>query len=570
MTSGRSTLVRHAAVKRRFSVLIVGAGINGLAVFRELALQGVDCLIVDRGDFCGGTSAAPSRMIHGGLKYLENGEFRLVCEATLERNRLLRNAAHMVRPLETVVPLASRLGGIGTALRRFLGLPARGGERGQAVVGLGLALYDFLGRRERAMPRHRLLSGKGLRRLVPGIDRRFVAGALYYDAAIAYPERLGLELARDAMAADPGCIALNHVALEGKADATVVLRDRIRGRTFEVEPKIVVNAAGPWIDRANHALGHPSRHIGGTKGSHLVLDRPDLLERLRGRMVYFESRDGRICLVYPYLGRILLGSTDIPVEDPDGARCEDEEVAYMLAALGEVFPDVRVRPEEILSRYCGVRPLPRSDAADPGLVSRDHSVPLAEPEPGRPFPILSLVGGKWTTFRAFGEEVADDVLLRLGVERRRSTRELAIGGGAGFPADAEAWALDLSVRTGLSEERARTLLERYGTAAEAVAAYCRGGQDAPLTALPDYSHRELRCLAEREMVARLSDLVLGRTLFALTGRLSAEALEEVSRVAAEALGWDERRRGEEMALVRALLAERHGVEIPETAPGLAR
>lgn len=560
-TADRKALLARLRERKRFRVLIVGAGINGLGLFRELALQGVDCLIADRGDFCGGASAAPSRMIHGGLKYLENGEFRLVREATTERNRLLRNAPHLVHPLETVIPLPGYVGGIGATLARFLGRSAKPAARGLALTAIGLALYDFLGRHERQMPRHRLLGQSGLRQLVPGIDRRFVAGAVYYDAAITQAERLGVELALDGMAAEPTCIALNHAALGAMAGSRVVLRDTLSGERLEVEPDLVVNAAGPWIDSANQSLGAPSQYIGGTKGSHLILDKPQLHERLDGRMVYFESTDGRICLVYPYLGRVLVGSTDIPIEDPDRARCETDEIAYMLSALGEVFPDIEVDDADILYRYCGVRPLPRAAATDPGRISRDHSMPVLEAAGDRPFPIISLVGGKWTTFRAFGQEVADWVLGRLAVKRRCHTVDLPIGGGADYPADVGGFALDLARRHGVTTERAASLIDRYGAKAAAIATFCAARQDRPLAHLADFTQGEVRFLAERELVGRLGDLLYARTTLAITGRLTAGAVREVAEIVGASLGWTSTERDTQIDQFLTDLAERHGVDI---------
>ncbi|MCP4383293.1 MAG: glycerol-3-phosphate dehydrogenase/oxidase [Hyphomicrobiales bacterium] len=560
----RSDLIARIRGKRA-PVLIIGAGINGLGVFRDLSLQGVDCLIVDRGDFCAGTSAAPSRMIHGGLKYLETGDFRLVRESALERNRLLRNAPHLVHPLETVVPVPNVFGGLLGAVRRFLGCRARIRERGFAAIAAGLTLYDLLGRRERQMPRHRLLSGTKLRRLLPGIDRHFLGGATYYDAAITAPERLGLELALDAMADHPAGVALNHVAVVGHTAGKVSLRDGIDGTIWEVEPQIVVNAAGPWIDRVNAELGLATTRIGGAKGSHLILDKPDLLDRLDGRMVYFESQDGRICLVYPYLNRVLLGSTDIAVGDADAARCEADEVAYMLAALGKIFPDIDVAPDDIVYRYCGIRPLPRMAGTETGEVTRDHSIPVSEADRDRPFPVFDLVGGKWTTFRAFAEEAADAVLQRLDRPRLGGTRSLPIGGGAGFPDDRQRFARDLARRHALPAARAALLVRRYGTAAEAVARFCGERPDVPLAQATDYSRREIQYLAGQEMVERLGDLFYGRTSLAITGSVTAALVNEVSDIVGRSLGWSDARRSDEVSRFLADLADHHNIDLADAA-----
>ena len=165
----RAAAFAHLRASPKVSVLIVGGGINGAGAFRDLALQGIDCLIVDKGDWCSGTSAAPSRLIHGGLKYLETGEFRLVAESTRERNLLLRNAPHLVKPLPTVVPIHSLFGGILPSVKRFLGLKAKLADRGLLIVELGLALYDLLGRKHRSMPRHSVALRRSTRRRFPAM-----------------------------------------------------------------------------------------------------------------------------------------------------------------------------------------------------------------------------------------------------------------------------------------------------------------------------------------------------------------------------------------------------------------
>ena len=180
-----------AEVKPHYPVLIIGAGINGCGTFRDLCLQGVDCLLIDRGDVCEGASAAPSRLIHGGIKYLETGEFRLVRESAIERNRLLRNAPHYVKPLETVLPVHSWLGGIIPSALRFLGFKAKLKDRGAAITELGLRIYDAYSRKVAALPGHRFLGARQLRAEYPGFDAKFIAAGLYYEGRITHAERAG-------------------------------------------------------------------------------------------------------------------------------------------------------------------------------------------------------------------------------------------------------------------------------------------------------------------------------------------------------------------------------------------
>lgn len=539
-------------------VLIIGAGINGAGLFRDLSVQGVNCLIVDKADFGSGTSAAPSRLIHGGLKYLETGEFGLVAQSTLERNLLLKNAPHCVEPLPTFIPVFSWTRGIWAAIRTLFGSKTAPRSRGAILVKIGLGLYDFFGSRDRVMPRHRLILKGKARREMPHVTPAIVAGGIYYDAKVSRPERLVYELVSDGLAANEKSLGTNFATLVENRDGRVTYR-RPDGHEFTIAPKVVVNAAGPWIDHVNAALGSPSKLIGGTKGSHILLDHPELVESLNGHMIYFEADDGRICLVYGYLGLALVGSTDIPADDPDNVRCEGPETDYFLESVSSLLPSLKFDRSQVVYSYSGIRPLPASDATAPGLISRDHSAPVKEPAAGRPFPIISLVGGKWTTFRGFAEEVADTVLSRLQRSRSQSTRYLAIGGGRDFPTSESArvnWATEIADRTGVSVERVDELLRRYGTtAATLLFASSTISDERRLAGAPDYSFREIDWIVRNEMVVHLADVVLRRTTLAIEGRLTLEGLREIAGIAGAALSWD---------------AERIAVEIDDVVTQLDR
>lgn len=552
--------VAEAAAPESFDVVILGAGINGAGLFRDLCLQGVKCLIVDKADFGSGTSAAPSRLIHGGVKYLETGELRLVAESTLERNLLLRNAPHCVEPLPTFIPSFSLMKGAWAALRTLFGSTTAPRSRGALLIKIGLTMYDLYGARHRVMPKHRFLFRKAALAEMPEVTPRIVAGGIYYDAKISRPERLVWELIRDGLDAAPASRAMNSAEFLGREGGTLGFRDA-QGNAHRVTAGLVVNAAGPWIDQVNAGLGINRKLIGGTKGSHILLRHPQLVESLKGRMIYFEADDGRICLVYEYLGLALVGSTDIQADDPETVRCEEDEIDYFLLSLRSLLPRLHFDRGQIVYAYSGIRPLPVSDASQPGLISRDHSVAVMEPSDDRPFAVLSLVGGKWTTFRGFAEEVADTILIRLGRQRRRDTKMLPIGGGREFPVDEggrKRWISDRATSTGLAASRIEQLLGRYGTTADAVIAHIRSaGGETALAHVKDYSNAEIDWIARREMVERLADIVMRRTTLAIEGRLTCAALDEISTVAANALNWNEARRAEEVAAVKAQLQNFH-------------
>ncbi len=539
-----------------FDVAIIGAGINGAGLFRDLCAQGLRVILIDKGDFGSGTSAAPSRMIHGGLKYLETGQFGLVAQSTLERNLLLRNAPHLVRPLPTMIPLHSWWGGIGPAIRTLFGSKTAGRSRGAALIEAGLLVYDLFGSRGRVMPRHRLMGRARTRAAMPHLAPDIIASALYHDARVTHPERLVLELVQEGLAANAESVALNWTSLAGLDRGALTLVGP-QG-TRHVAPRLVVNAAGPWIDRVNAVLGQETRFIGGTKGSHILLDHPALLTALDGRMLYFEADDGRLLLIYGYEGRVLMGTSDLPDDDPDAAACTEPEVDYFLTMAKRVLPAIAINRDQIVYAYSGIRPLPRSDAAAPGLISRDHSTPTLPADATRPFDVISLVGGKWTTFRGFAEEVADDVLARLGAGRSVSTRDLPIGGGRDFPKGAAraVWVARVAAATGQPAQRIEGWLDRYGTRAEAIAAQVTA-DDRTLPGTDDMTQGEIDWIVRHEAVVHLQDLVLRRTQLAIAGRLSAATLAAMAQVTGAALGWDDRRLATELAQTTALLQDRH-------------
>lgn len=547
-----------------YDVIILGAGVNGAGLFRELSLQGVNCLIVDKADFGSGTSAAPSRLIHGGIKYLETGEFGLVSQSTLERNLLLKNAPHCVEPLPTFIPSFSLMKGVWAALRTLFGSTTAPRSRGALLIKIGLALYDIYGARHRVMPKHQFLFRQAALREMPEVTPRIVAGGIYYDARITRPERLVWELVKDGLDANPQSRAENFVTLEGRDGGVLRLRNSV-GSLRLAKAQVVVNAAGPWIDHVNATLGVDKKLVGGTKGSHILLDHPELVKSLKGRMIYFEADDGRICLVYEAFGLALVGSTDIKADNPDTVKCEEDEIDYFLESLKSLLPRLSFGRDQIVYAYSGIRPLPASDASEPGLISRDHSSPAFEPEEGRPFALVSLVGGKWTTFRGFAEEVADSLISRLSKKRIQSTQTLPIGGGRDFPTDPAArrrWVSKRSKQSGLTAERVEALLSRYGTTADQFVAHLPdAGNDAPLTHLPDFSAVEVAWLARSEMVVHLADLVMRRTTLAIEGRMTTAAIDELSVAAAQALGWDEVRRRDEVAALTAHLATYHRVRL---------
>lgn len=543
-----------------FDAVVVGGGINGIGVFRELALQGLRVLLIERMDFCSGCSAAPSRMIHGGLRYLENGEFSLVRESLRERDALLMNAPHMVRPLATAVPVAAVWSGLLNAAARFLGRDGRPAARGALPLKIGLTLYDWMARKRRTLPGHGFLATAETRRRWPALNPRIRFSATYHDAWISYPERLGIELIRDTEAAAGDCMALNYATLSRSPDGHFRVLDQVNGATARFDARTLVNATGAWIDETLHRLASDSVPrtplVSGTRGSHLILDNRALLAALDGHMLLFENDDGRICIAFPYLGRVLVGSTDIRVDCPARVRCEEEETTYLLASLKRLLPGIEVSRSDIVFSYCGIRPLPRSDAAFTGRISRSYVVRKLDDDP----PQFCMIGGKWTTFRAFAQHTADLVLQELGTGRRSHTLCMPIGGGKDFPAERKVLADKLAARFGVSRDRAQHLTDHYGTAATRVQDHCaRYPADAPLDRSCLYSCGEIDYLTRNEYVQHLSDVVLRRTALAITGALNATVLERVVETMRRSLGWSEEVAARETGALLAELEAYHNV-----------
>jgi glycerol-3-phosphate dehydrogenase len=557
-------------------VLIIGGGINGISTFRDLALQGVDVVVVDREDYLSGASSASSHMIHGGIRYLENGEFRLVRESVHERNALLRNAPHYVKPLETTIPIYSTFSGVLAAPFRLLthkqGEPK---ERGALLIKTGLTIYDLFSRGGGMVPRHTFRGRKRSLATMPKLNPKLKYTATYYDASVHEPERLGLDVLADGIAAGspsgldhtngPGASrarSANYLEAVGVTAEGVTLRDRETDLEFSFTARVIVNASGPWTDLTNEAMGTTTRLMGGTKGSHIVLENQELFDACQGREMFFENDDGRIVLIHPLKGRVMVGTSDLDADPRTPAICTEEEVDYFFELVSHVFPSIPVSRQQIVYRFSGIRPLPRHDDTQPGFVSRDYAI-VAGSAPSLPgTPVLSLVGGKWTTFRALGEQLSDRVLARIGVRRTVSTGKLAIGGGVQFPrTDARKAAWVEAHRGEQTVARAHQLLERYGTRAVEVFDSIASEPDRPLAHDPEFSTGEIRHIVTNESVVHLLDLVLRRTNHAFTGDLTLELLVELGEHVGDVLGWGSQRREEEVRSAAELLTAQHGMRL---------
>ena len=524
--------------KPNAQVLIIGGGINGLATFRDLALQGVDVVLVEKYDYCSGASAASSHMIHGGVRYLENGEIRLVKESLQERNRLLSAAPHYVKPLKTTIPIFSVFSGLLSApIRLFTHAQGKPKERGAILIKVGLILYDTFGRNGGTMPRHRFLGKKKSLRELPSLNKDVKFTATYYDAAMESPERLALEVLFDGLAAGPNARAFNYVAASSMVGNQVVLLDELTGEEINFTADVIVNTTGPWTDLTNESLGFQTSYMAGTKGSHIVIDNKELFEACDNREIFFENNDGRIVLMYPIVGKVLVGTTDIPHDMHFPAVCTDEEVDYFFKLVSHVYPTIKIDKDQIVYKYSGVRPLGASGDINPGVISRDYRIVRTSSE--SEVPVLSLVGAKWTTFRALGEHLSSEVLKLLNVSRAVSTANLPLGGGRDFPTSADAQLKWTEVNgKGIETQRALQLLLRYGTRATEFIREIAANGETRLASNPDYSDTEIRYLITSEQVSTVEDILHRRTNLAFSGEVTNSLVTELEQILAKSKSGD--------------------------------
>lgn len=414
-------------------ILILGGGINGAAIARELALNKQDVVLVDRADIASGATAYASRLIHGGLRYLEYREVDLVRESLAERERLLRVAPDFVRPLELVIPTESRFGGWRSAAANYMGwkwlAPKKVTKRGSWIVSTGLRMYDRLSQ-PCSLPGFRTAP-----RSTTPFGRQSGAAAYrwfcsYWDAQIVAPERFTIALLRDAanVAKENGSrlevLPYHEVHRDGQ-DIYLRKSSTPHGHAEAVRPAAIINCAGAWVDEALQCIDISApRCMGGTKGSHLVTFHAGLKEALGDQGVYAEAPDGRPLFLLPFLHGTLVGTTDLRFEgSPGDAVTDDAEIDYLLQAIESIFPTAGVNKKDIEAVYCGVRPLPYSPKGGAASITRRH---WTQHHKDAPIRLWSVIGGKLTTCRSLAEETAAEVLGALGRSFTPLTRERPI------------------------------------------------------------------------------------------------------------------------------------------------
>ncbi|MCA1633761.1 MAG: glycerol-3-phosphate dehydrogenase/oxidase [Acidobacteria bacterium] len=511
-----------------FDVIVIGAGINGACIARDAATRGLRVLLLDKGDLSCGTTSWSTRLIHGGLRYLEHGELGLVRESLRERETLLRIAPHLVRPLPLLLPIYE------------------GARRGPLTIRAGMLAYDLLSP-GKTLPRHRMLSRAEALQHTPVLEAKGLRGAaLFHDAQVEYAERLVFENALSALRR--GARILTYARVERLLSE----RGRVAGVEFTdllggggrhtAHAPLVVNVAGPWVDEVLAGAGDAGgveKLIGGTKGSHIVVASfPGAPETA----LYIEAQaDARPFFIIPWDEKLLVGTTDeMFTGDLERVEAGTAEIEYLIGETNRAIPSARLTRASVLYAYAGVRPLPFIRAREEGGITRRHFI-----RESRFGGLFSIVGGKLTTSRSLSEQAVEMLFERL--ERRvpacTTARELlpgaATAAGEGFHAYAESF----PSWSGLPAKSSSRLLKIYGTRAEEV---CRLAAEhaelrEPISEETGSIGAEVVFAFRHELAETLGDCLLRRTLVGLDSSAGTDAVESAARLSRKFLGWDKRR-----------------------------
>ncbi len=529
----------------QFDVIVIGAGINGAGIARDAAMRGLKVLVLDKGDVGGGTSSWSTRLIHGGLRYLEHGEFGLVRESLRERERLLNIAPHLVRPIEMLVPIYENA------------------KRGWWTIRAGMIAYELLSF-DKNLPRHQMLSRDETLARVRGINSSGLLGAAaYFDAQVEFAERLVVENALSAIEHGATVVTYARVyklsvepdglyRVEFKTavqDLDSTLQDRTpQGQEGGLAPansanvasaQVVINAAGPWVDEllTQATPASSPRLIGGTKGSHIIVAP---FAGAPAPAIYVEAEtDGRPFFIIPWNGKVLIGTTDISYSgDLNGVQIDGGEIDYLLRETNRVIPEARLTREHVLYTYSGVRPLPFTNKTDALDITRRHFI-RRHPQLDR---LFSIVGGKLTTYRSLAEEAVDLVIRELG----RSSPACDTGQAPlpGATVDFQSFSGDFQRQhPGLSEATRDHLLRVYGRRATLVMDLV--AEDSSLAEVFDEETgaiaAEVVFVFQREFAQTISDCLLRRTMVGLNSSRGLNALDAVKTIARRQLGWSESR-----------------------------
>ena len=501
-----------------FDLAVIGAGVNGAGIARDAAMRGLRVVVFDQSDMCSGTSAISSRLVHGGLRYLEYGELPLVFESLRERITLRKTAEHLVKPIRICIPIYESA------------------RRGPLLIRIGMILYDLLSV-GKTVPRHDMLSREEAMEAEPGLENSGLrAAARYFDAQVDYAERLVLENLLAARAAGAKIRTYNRVEridVEQGAVSGLSFRDTITGATGRCKATVIVNAAGPWVDDVLNTTGtSAAKFIGGTKGSHIVVSPFDGSPK---DAYYVEAAaDGRPFFIIPWIGLYLIGTTDIRYEGNLGSvRASDAEVKYLLAETNRVFPKAHLTRGDIHYAYAGVRPLPRRKEGPESAITRKHIIKknrrIAKG-------LISIIGGKLTTYRNLAEQTVDIAgKLVAGELPGCRTRTTKLPGACRLAAARQ----QLESSGLLSADGVERMLGIYGGRAIDVLALAEGALGHSLDDRRTVLAAEVVFAIREEFARNLTDIVHRRIMTGLDADQGRPLYEAIASIAAHEFGWDD-------------------------------
>lgn len=517
-----------ADVIPEYDVVVIGAGINGAGIARDAALRGLRTAVLEKNDLCSGTSAVSSRLIHGGLRYLEYGEIPLVFESLRERIALRKIAAHLVDPIRICIPIY------------------RSAKRGPLLIRLGMLAYDFLSI-GKTVPGHEMLSRDALLAIEPGLAEKGLRGAArYYDAQVTFAERLVLEnlLAARAAGADIHTYcSVTTINIRDGAVSSVDYTDQLTRENYRLQTTMVINAAGPWVDDVlGTASNRAKKLIGGTKGSHIVVG---LFDGAPQDAFYVEAVvDGRPFFVIPWNDMYLIGTTDIRYDgDLDEIRASNAEIDYLLTETNRVFPGANLKRADIHFSYAGVRPLPRRAKGPESSITRRHIIKKNRKIAAG---LMSIVGGKLTTYRNLAEQTVDRVAKTLGRKLPECrTRDTLLPGAYRLDEARQA----VQSVDGLSEQGIDRLLSVYGGRAEHLVDLAKDNPALSRTIDPAVSvlAAEVVFALREEMARTLIDIVHRRLMIGLSADQGCSLYAQIAALAAAELHWSDAQRSVELA-----------------------
>src|SRR5437867_1150507 len=508
---------RHSLESERFHVVIIGGGINGVAIARECARAGKRTLLIEQDDFAAGTTSRSTRIIHGGLRYLEHGEIGMVHESLHERQRLLRERPRLVHPVHFLLALS------------------QGSRRSALSIRTGLWLYRQLGGRRLGADLSKMDQYK-LERLLDAGRRWSIFS--FEDAQCEFPERLVAEWLVEAIEA--GAVVRNHsqvlaVDIRHKRATGVLLRDRLTGKEERVEASWIVNATGPWVDRLcwQSQIHTKQAMVGGVRGSHIVLPR---FAGMPEAALYTEAVDGRPFFVIPWNEQVLVGTTEVPDRgDPAKAQPSADEIEYLLKSTLQLFPRAGISPRDIRCSFAGIRPPPVSDNVSLSAVTRKHY--LHDHADDGAERMISVIGGKLTT----AAELARECARKIGV-RRKSTEEFGVACEGQLEPMLDRWTDQVSATGGIGQASAAAVVEWHGRRSREIAHRARSSTEmrAPLCPHTQHIVAEAAYAFASECAATLGDVLLRRVPVALgacwSHNCSRQAVVRVSAV----MQWTER------------------------------